>query len=284
MPDAPIDTCARHYVVVAHAIEFLRANALRQPSLTEIADFVHLSEFHLQRVFSLWAGISPKRFLQYLTKEHAKQALRDSADVLAVSAATGLSGGGRLHDLMVACEAMTPGEIKAAGEGVAVGFGLAPTPFGGVLIGWTARGICHLEFGDSDPAAGVVALAARWPRARLTRDDVEAVRLVKRIFVPRAGQGPLPVLLRGTNFQIKVWEALIRIEPSRIVSYGQLASMAGVPKAQRAVGGALAANHLAYLIPCHRVIRESGEIGNYRWGSNRKAAMLAREAGLQAAG
>lgn len=276
MTDSPPDTCGHHYQTVARAIEFIRANALRQPSLIEIADSVHLSEFHLQRVFSRWAGISPKRFLQYLTKEHAKQALRDSADMLAVSAAAGLSGGGRLHDLMVACEAMTPGEIKAGGQGVALGFGHAPTPFGDALIGWTPRGICHLAFVDGDATAG---LAVRWPGARLTRDDDEAVRLAKRIFAARAGQGPLPVLLRGTNFQIKVWEALIRIEPSRIVSYGQLASMAGVPKAQRAVGGALAANHLAWLIPCHRVIRESGEIGNYRWGSNRKAAMLAREAG-----
>lgn len=283
MADGLLDDGGRHYAIVARAIEFIRLNSRRQPALAEIAAAVHLSEYHLQRVFAAWAGISPKRFLQYLTKEYAKQALRDNDDVLSVAAAAGLSGGGRLHDLMVSCEAMTPGEIKAGGRGVEVGCGHATTPFGDALIGWTPRGICHLAFCSGDPAADSARLAAQWPAARLIADDAGAVRLAARIFVDRQRSGRLHLLLRGTNFQIKVWEALIGIEPSQRVSYGRLAAMAGSPLAQRAAGSALAANNIAYLIPCHRVIRESGDIGNYRWGPGRKAAMLAWEAAQSAA-
>lgn len=284
MPDASLAAGARHYAVVARAIEFIRDHARRQPSLAEIADAVHLSEFHLQRVFAAWAGISPKRFLQYLTKESAKKALRDCTDVLSVSAATGLSGGGRLHDLMVSCEAMTPGEIQAGGRGVAVGYGCAATPFGQALLGWTPRGICHLSFTDDDPAPRIAELGALWPAASLTADDAAAVRLARAIFLTPLRRGRMHLVLRGTNFQIKVWEALIAIEPAQRVSYKQLALVSGMPQAQRAVGGALAANRIAYLIPCHRVIRESGDIGNYHWGTCRKAAMLAWEANLSAAG
>lgn len=284
MDDRMPDSRGRQYAVVARAIEFLRAHARRQPSLAELAEAVHLSEFHLQRVFAAWAGISPKRFLQYLTKEYAKQALRDSRDVLSVAAAAGLSGGGRLHDLMVSCEAMTPGEIQAGGRGVALGFGRAPTPFGPALIGWTPRGICHLAFCGDDPAADEARLAACWPAAERVGDDATAAQLAARIFPTDAEPGRLHLVLRGTNFQIKVWEALVGVEPSRVISYSQLAAMAGAPKAQRAVGSALAANTIGYLIPCHRVIRESGDPGNYRWGSNRKAAMLAWEAGRSVPG
>lgn len=282
MDETTPDGRVRQYAVVARAIEFLRAHARRQPSLAELADAVHLSEFHLQRVFAAWAGISPKRFLQYLTKEYAKQALRDSRDVLSVAAAAGLSGGGRLHDLMVSCEAMTPGEIKAGGRGVALGYGRAPTPFGPALIGWTPRGICHLAFCSADAAADEAVLAACWPAAERVGDDATAAKFAARIFPTDAESGRLHLVLRGTNFQLKVWEALVGVEPSRVVSYGQLAAMAGAPKAQRAVGSALAANTIGYLIPCHRVIRESGDIGHYRWGGGRKAAMLAWEAGRSA--
>ena len=177
MPDATADECQRQYAIVARAIGFIRANSRRQPSLAEIAAAVHLSEYHLQRVFAAWAGISPKRFLQYLTKEYAKQALRDCDDVLAVSAAAGLSGGGRLHDLMVTCEAMTPGEIKAGRRGVEVGFGQTATPFGEALIGWTPRGICHLAFCSGDRASDFARLAAQWPAATLSADDAEAAGL-----------------------------------------------------------------------------------------------------------
>lgn len=279
MSAASIDLRGRHYAVVARAIEYISASALAQPSLAEIARAVHVSEYHLQRVFAAWAGISPKRFLQFLTKEHAKQALRESADLLSATAAAGLSSPGRLHDLLVSCEAMTPGEIKARGAGVTIGHGLAPTPFGLALAGWTPRGLCHLAFCDGDEEAHVAELIAQWPAATLRRDDVEAAAYVERMFPETPGRGRLHLVLRGTNFQLKVWEALLSIEPAQVVSYGQLAALAGAPRAQRAVGGALAANTLAYLIPCHRVIRESGEVGNYRWGSARKRAMLAWEAG-----
>ncbi len=287
MDDALLDDRGRHYAIVARAIEFIRGSALRQPSLAEIANAVHLSEFHLQRVFAAWAGISPKRFLQFLTKEYAKQALRKSADVLSVAVASGLSGPGRLHDLMVTCEAMTPGEIRRRGAGVPITHGLAPTPFGEALLAWTPRGLCYMAFCDDDASSRLVELAEQWPEATLTSDPAAARRYVARIFPdpspPDAPPPQLHLVLRGSNFQIKVWEALLDVKTSRIVSYSQLAARAGVPKAQRAVGSALAANTLAYLIPCHRVIRETGDAGIYRWGSERKSAMLAWEAALDAA-
>lgn len=273
----------RQYAAVARAIAFIRANAARQPTLAEIAAAAHLSEFHLQRLFSAWAGLSPKRFLQYLTKEHARAALRASAGVLDAALGAGLSGPGRLHDLMVSCEALTPGEIRALGAGVELSHGFAATPCGDALFGWTARGICHLAFCDDDHEARIDALRDDWPAARPRRDDEAARALAARVFPAAPAPGRLHLLLRGTNFQIKVWEALLRTPPATLVSYGQLAAGAGAPRAQRAVGSALAANPIAYLIPCHRVIREDGESGAYRWGADRKLALRVWELGRQAA-
>ncbi|PHM20386.1 MAG: 6-O-methylguanine DNA methyltransferase [Curvibacter sp. PD_MW3] len=270
---------ARQYAVVARAIDYLRANALHQPTLAEVAAAVHMSEFHLQRVFAAWAGISPKRFLQYLTKEYVSQALRTTADLLSVTEASGLSSASRLHDLMVTCEAMTPGEIKRGGAGVVLGFGCGATPFGEALVGWTARGLCYLAFLDDDEAIRLAELASQWPAAQRERDDAQAQQWLDQVFAATPQRGSLHLVLRGTNFQIKVWEALLKVEPSRMVSYTQLAQLVGTPRAQRAVGSALAANTIGYLIPCHRVIRESGDFGRYRWGSERKTAMLAWEAG-----
>lgn len=274
-----LESPTRQYAVVARAIDYLRANALRQPTLAEVAAAVHLSEFHLQRVFAAWAGISPKRFLQYLTKEYARQALRTSADLLSVTEASGLSSASRLHDLMVTCEAMTPGEIKRGGAGVVLGFGRGETPFGEALVGWTARGLCYLAFVDGDSDSRMAELAGQWPAAQRERDDAQAQQWLDQVFAATPQRGTLHLVLRGTNFQLKVWEALLKVEPSRVVSYTQLAELAGAPRAQRAVGSALAANTIGYLIPCHRVIRESGDLGRYRWGSERKTAMLAWEAG-----
>lgn len=268
----------RHYRTVAAAIAFIRAHAGAQPALEEIAAAVHLSPFHLQRLFADWAGISPKRFLQYLTKEYAKRRLAAAADVLSVAADAGLSSTSRLHDLMVSCEAMTPGEIKSGGRGLEIGHGFAPSPFGAALVAWTARGICHFAFCVADEVAMLAELSARWPGARLVRDDARAGALLRQIFPATPARGSIHLVLRGTNFQIKVWEALIHTEFGEVVSYRQLARQAGAPKAQRAVGSALAANSIAYLIPCHRVIRDSGEAGHYRWGSERKLAMLGWEA------
>jgi AraC family transcriptional regulator of adaptative response/methylated-DNA-[protein]-cysteine methyltransferase len=270
---------ARQYEMVSRAIEFIRNNARHQPSLNEISDSLGLSEFHLQKIFSEWAGVSPKRFLQYVTKEYAKQALRSSGDLLSVTFEAGLSSPGRLHDLMVTCEAMSPGEIKSMGAGLEIGFGDAPTPFGNALIAWTQRGICHLGFVEGDAwANAVVCLRQDWPTATFVHDRQRALQLADAIFKASPSAQPLHLMLRGTNFQIKVWEALISVAPGEIVSYTHLAKMAGAPKARRSVGTAIGKNNIALLIPCHRVIRETGAIGSYRWGSDRKAALLAWEA------
>ena len=282
MSTPEFDEQSRSFAVVARAIDYLRANARGQPTLEEVAAAVHLSPFHLQRLFSAWAGISPKRFLQYLTKEHARHELAKARDVLSVAADSGLSSGSRLHDLMVHCEALSPGEIRSGGLGIAITCGVAPSPFGDALIAWTARGVCHLAFCSMAEPAMLAELLARWPAATIVRDDEQARLLLARVFPATPTRGTLHLLLRGTNFQIKVWEALIRVEPGTLISYGELARRMAAPHAQRAVGSALAANRIAYLIPCHRVIRESGEIGSYRWGSSRKLAMIGREAALGA--
>ncbi|WP_205665195.1 methylated-DNA--[protein]-cysteine S-methyltransferase [Caldimonas tepidiphila] len=274
---------ARHYEQVAKAIGYLRANALRQPPLVEVAAAVGLSEHHLQRVFSEWAGVSPKRFLQSLTKAHALAALRASADVLDAALASGLSGPGRLHDLIVSCEAMTPGEVRALGAGLEIGHGFAATPFGEALLGWTPRGLCHLEFRDGTREALLAALRSLWPHATLRRDDAGAAALAGQVFPRLPAPRRLHLVLRGTNFQIQVWEALLRTRPGQLLSYAQLAAMAGLPRAPRAVGSAVGANTLGVLIPCHRVIRGSGDCSDYRWGVVRKLALQGWEAARAAA-
>lgn len=283
MPDAMSSSRGtewqRQYDAVASAIAYLRRHAQRQPSLAEVAAAAGMSEFHLQRLFSAWAGISPKRFLQYLTKEHALTALRDSAGTLEAALDAGLSGPGRLHDLMVSCEALTPGEIRAGGARVELRFGFAATPLGDALLGWTSRGVCHLVFCDGDRDAQLALLETRWPAARRMHDDAGAEALAVRVFPSAPRPGRLHLVLKGTNFQIKVWEALLRIPPATLVSYRQLATAIGMPKASRAVGSAVAANSIGYLIPCHRVIRESGDSASYRWGIERKLALRAWEAG-----
>lgn len=278
----PPDTAehARHYALVARAIAFIQRNAKAQPNLEEVAAAVHVSPFHLQRLFAEWAGISPKRFLQFLTKEYAKQKLRASLDALTVAEHAGLSSTSRLHDLMVSCEAMTPGEIKTGGAGLEIAFGFAHSPFGEAMVAWTRRGICHFSFCIARHEAMRSELVAAWPNANLARDDGAARHWLQEIFPATPSRGKVHLVLRGTNFQVKVWEALIHTEFGRVISYQQLAERAGCPRAPRAVGTALAANHIGFLIPCHRVIRQSGEVGEYRWGAERKRAMLAWEAGL----
>lgn len=269
---------SQSYNQIATAIRFLRDRASEQPSLAELAEQVGLSECHFQRLFSQWAGVSPKRFLQFLTKERAKQALAKSTSVLQATLESGLSGPGRLHDLMVSCEAMTPGEVKAQGEGLQIGYGEALTPFGKALVAWTSRGVCYLAFFNMDPTLYEQELKSEWPKAGFYKDNSAACDLMERIFINTSAQKPLHLLLKGTNFQLKVWEALLRVGEGELVSYSQLAAMAGSPKASRAVGSAMAANKIGFLIPCHRVIRESGESGHYRWRSERKLAMQGWEA------
>ncbi|MCO4759621.1 MAG: methylated-DNA--[protein]-cysteine S-methyltransferase [Oceanospirillaceae bacterium] len=269
----------QHYSTVARAIEFIHNQARQQPTLAEIAAAVDSSESHLQRVFSTWAGISPKRFLQYLTKEYARQALQRSDDLLSVTLDSGLSSPGRLHDLMISCEAMTPGEIKNGARGMRIGYGFALTPFGHALIGWTERGICYLAFCSDDEATRLHELQNQWPAAEISEENGKAVQYANQIFPSTPQPGKLHLVLRGTNVQIKVWEALMKLGPGERVSYGQLAHQLGMPNAQRAVGTAVAKNNIGFLIPCHRVIKGTGDSGNYRWGCERKQAIQVWETG-----
>jgi AraC family transcriptional regulator of adaptative response/methylated-DNA-[protein]-cysteine methyltransferase len=239
-----------------------------------------LSEFHFHRLFHRWAGITPKDFLQCLTLEHARQQLRDSASVLATALNSGLSGPGRLHDLLVTLEAATPGECKSGGLNMDIEWGEAESPFGICSIAWNARGICHLAFHDQ-PLKGrkPTELLTDWPNARLHHNPREAGRKAENIFSSdRDSQKPLNALVRGTEFQLKVWRALIRIPEGAVTSYGSFARALGNANAARAIGTACGANPIAYLIPCHRIIRETGVVRGYRWGSERKRILLAREA------
>lgn len=272
------------YQRVASAIRFLDERFREQPSLETVAASVGLSVSHFQRLFRRWAGVSPKRFLQFATLAHAREMLRESRPLLATSFEAGLSGPGRLHDLFVSAEGVTPGEFKAAGAGVLVRHGTAPTRFGDALLGFTDRGLCGLRFLDPsagrDAALALEELRGEWPRAKLIRDDEGAAAIAASIFGRRRGAG-VALHLRGTNFQLRVWEALLRIPPGAVSSYQDVAEGAGARRAVRAVGSAIGRNPVAWVIPCHRVIRKTGAFGAYRWGSDRKRVMLAYEAAMR---
>lgn len=268
------------YLRIERAITFLQSNHTHQPELKDVARSIHLSEYHFQRLFSRWAAISPKKFLQYLTVEHAKRVLKESRSLLDATFETGLSSPGRLHDLFITVEAMTPGEFKNEGAGLTILYGFHPTPFGECLLAVTHRGICGLSFVPTGNRARVLAeLRKRWAGAKFSAEPVTTQRYVDRLFsrARKTGRKPLPLLLKGTNFQIKVWEALMRIPEGSVVSYEDVARAIGNPKASRAVGSAVGSNPLAYIIPCHRVIQQAGVIGNYHWGSARKKALLGWE-------
>jgi AraC family transcriptional regulator of adaptative response/methylated-DNA-[protein]-cysteine methyltransferase len=274
------DQASRDYQIVEQAIAFLEANYRDQPSLKEIADSVHMSEYHFQRLFTRWVGISPKRFLQFLTKEHAKELLATSGSLLDASYEAGLSGPGRLHDLFVTCEAVTPGEYKSGGEGLDIIYGFHPTPFGECLLALTDRGICDMMFTRLDERSGSLAwLKNRWTKADIHESPTRTVSQVERIFslFESGDPEPLSVYLQGTNFQIKVWEALLHIPQGSVVSYEDIARYIGKPNSTRAVSNAVGRNPIPVLIPCHRVIRKSGVIGGYRYGTARKKALLGWE-------
>ncbi|MFO7706880.1 MAG: bifunctional helix-turn-helix domain-containing protein/methylated-DNA--[protein]-cysteine S-methyltransferase [Desulfobacterales bacterium] len=273
----------RDYERVERAIAFIEARLDRRPDLKQIADHVGLSEFHFQRLFSSWVGISPKRFLQFLTKEHVKGLLANSSSVLGAALEAGLSGPGRLHDLFVACEAVTPGEFKSKGKGLTIAYGFHDSPFGECLIGATERGICWLAFVKSTGRAPLLAeLQTAWKNARRVENPSVIRPLAARIYDPSRWRrsSPIPVMVAGTNFQIKVWEALLRIPVGTVVTYEDIALYIGFPKAARAVGNAVAKNPVSFVIPCHRVVRKNAEFGNYGGGPDRKKAMLGWEASL----
>lgn len=266
------------YSRIEKAIHYLDERFPEQPDLSEVAKRVNLSPFHFQRLFRRWAGISPKRFLQFLMLDYAKRALEESGNVLDAAYAAGLSSPSRLHDLFVSTEAVTPGEFKKRGEGLRISYGFHPSPFGECLLAVTDRGICAMYFVTSSPEAVFDEVRRRWPAAGFVEDPKATGRYLDRIFPRNSTQGKLPIDLHGTNFQIKVWQALLEIPPGAVVPYEDLAARVGNPKATRAVGTAVGQNPIAFIIPCHRVIRKVGAVGNYHGGVSRKRAMLAWEA------
>lgn len=265
---------ADDYATIEQAIYYLETHQRHQPTLKEVAESVSMSEYHFQRLFTRWVGISPKRFLQFLTKENAKRLLSSANSLLNTTYQTGLSSPGRLHDLLVQTEAVTPGDIKRQGDGLTIRYGSHPTPFGQCLLATTERGICRIAFGADD---ALVNLQTEWRRATLVEDAAYTRTLVERIFSTASNETPLTLNLRGTNFQIQVWEALLRIPSGQVTTYYGIAAAIGAPKASRAVGSAVGKNPIPLLIPCHRVIRATGEFGQYAFGSARKKAILGWE-------
>jgi len=274
--DTTLNQLSNDYQRIEQAIQYLESHYKDQPNLEEVAANIGLSEFHFQRLFTRWAGVSPKRFLQFLTKEGAKELLNKSENLLDTTHQIGLSSLGRLHDLFVTTEAVSPGEFKTRGEGVTIRYGLHASPFGKCLIAVTDRGICHLGFVQKSEGDAIDNLVADWKNAQMLEDRKSTAPLIEPIFDLNQ-RGTLNLHLRGTNFQLKVWEALLQIPSGAVTTYEGLAERIGQPTASRAVGTAVGHNPIAVLIPCHRVIRKVGEFGNYRYGAERKKALLARE-------
>ncbi len=266
---------APDYDRLSRAIAFIAGRVGEQPTLEEIAAHVHLSPFHFQRLFSRWAGVTPKRFLQVLTVERAKQLLGESGSLLEVSESLGLSSSSRLYDHFVRLEGMTPGQSRAGGEGTTIEYGLHETPFGRAFVAATPMGVCNLEFIDGMPTERLLdGLADQWPNATLEEGREHTGAIVRELFGGiRRSDRPLSLCVAGTNFQISVWRALLHIPPGSVTSYSRVAAAIGQPRAARAVGLAIGRNPVAFVIPCHRVIRETGELGSYRWGSARKQAI-----------
>jgi len=267
-----------NYSRIEDAIGYIRTNFKDQPTLDEIAEKVHLSPFHFQRIFTDWAGVSPKKFLQYISIDHAKKLLSEQATLFDTAFETGLSGTSRLHDLFVNIEGMTPGEYKNGGENLAINYSYAESPFGNIMVASTLKGICHIAFADSE-AEGLATLQKIFPNASY-KSMVDMIQQ-NALYIFKHDWSKLNEIklhLKGTDFQIKVWETLLKIPVGKLSTYGNIASSLGQPTASRAVGSAVGDNPVAFLIPCHRVIQSTGEFGQYHWGSNRKTAMIGWEA------
>lgn len=274
----------RDYARIRQALAFLAESRFAQPPLAEVAAQAGLSEAHFQRLFKRWAGLSPKEFLQALTLDHARALLRDSASLLDAAHEVGLSGPGRLHDLFVTHEAMSPGEYKAGGEGLEIAYGFHPSPFGEALVMATPRGLAGLAFCDDESGRETMLadMQARWPRASYREGAAATAPLSARIFNParwRPGT-PLRLVLIGSDFELKVWQTLLKVPAGRATSYGAIAAHLGKPRAARAVGAAVGRNPLSFVVPCHRVLGKDGTLTGYHWGLTRKRAMLGWEAGL----
>jgi AraC family transcriptional regulator of adaptative response/methylated-DNA-[protein]-cysteine methyltransferase len=269
------------YNRMERAIRYIEDHAEDQPSLDVVSEHVGLSPYHFQRVFKRWTGISPKRYLQFLTVENAKRFLKQSATVLDTTYDVGLSSPGRLHDHFVSVEGVTPGQYKSGGSGLDLVYGFHETPFGSALLAMTKNSVTDLMFVDEgSEGEALIELERKWPAAIITKSAVGTQQVADRIFgltLKHVKDGRVDLLLRGTNFQLKVWQALLRIPEGAVVSYSDVAKSISRPDAVRAVAGAVGSNPVAWIIPCHRVLRSSGELGGYRWGITRKKIMLARE-------
>ncbi|MFM8914109.1 MAG: methylated-DNA--[protein]-cysteine S-methyltransferase [Flammeovirgaceae bacterium] len=269
-----------NYERIAKAIGYLEDNFRQQPDLDEVAEKVHLSPFHFQRLFTEWAGISPKRFLQYLTVDYLKEKLHDSRNLIQAAESAGLSSQSRVYDLFTTLEAVTPQEYKENGGGLRIEYGLHETPFGIALIGVTERGICWLSFVpmESEPQKEINQMKQHWHNSLFHQDQILTLSFVQKIFsgLPDKNR-KLHVLVKGTNFQVKVWEALLKLPLGSVTTYQNIAEQIKNPRALQAVGSAVGANHIAYLIPCHRVIRKDGILGEYRWEPNRKKSIIGWE-------
>jgi len=272
---------SRHYDLIARSIRWVADHQAEQPGLNRLAAAMAVSPHHLQRTFQAWAGISPKQFLKFLTRQASLQRLLTGSNVMDTAYSAGLSGAGRLHDLLVATDALTPGEVRKRGAGVHLEYGFGDTPFGLALVCWNSRGLNFLAFcHETGHRNALEELRNLWSEAQFSESSEQAERWTRRIFA-ETRRRPLPLWLRGSPFQLKVWEALLAIPEGAHASYGSLARLIGQPTASRAVGRAVGANPLAWIIPCHRVIRQAGELGGYRWGSVTKQAMIGFEAAKQ---
>jgi len=287
IPDlTPLAAAASDYDVVRRAIGHIRGHWRAQPSIEEIAEAAGVTPTELHHLFRRWAGITPKAFLQALTLDSARRLLRDSASVLDATYEVGLSGPGRLHDLFVTHEAMSPGEWKAGGEGLTLRYGFHPSPFGTALLMTTERGLAGLALCDPGKERSALAdMKGRWPKAKYVEDAAGTAPLAKRIFDPAQWrpEQPLRVVLIGTDWEVRVWEALLEIPLGRLATYSGIAGKVCTPAAARAVGAAVGKNPLCFVVPCHRVVGKSGELTGYHWGLTRKRAMLGWEAGQVAA-
>jgi AraC family transcriptional regulator, regulatory protein of adaptative response / methylated-DNA-[protein]-cysteine methyltransferase len=283
IPDlTPLDAAASDYDVVRRAIGHIRKHWREQPEIGAIAEAAGVTPSELHHLFRRWAGLTPKAFVQALTLDGARQLLRDSASVLDATYEVGLSGPGRLHDLFVTHEAMSPGEWKSGGEGLRVSYGFHPSPFGTALVMATERGLAGLAFADAGGEAAALAdMKTRWPKAKFAEDKAPTGRIAQRIFdsTQWRAQEPLRVVLIGTDWEVRVWEALLEIPFGRVATYSGIAGKVCTPAAARAVGAAVGKNPIAFVVPCHRVIGKAGALTGYHWGMTRKRAMLGWEAG-----